>query len=398
MPLPEGARLLHIGPHKTGTTSLQAALYAGRERMLQQGVRHIGKTRNPASAVRAVTGQPAPDSRDTPPPMRYWRDLVAEFRRAREPRVVVSSEFFAWAKPDVIARIASDLDGARLHVVVTLRPLARILPSQWQQNVQAGMVLAYEDWLHEVLDARPGRPGRNFWYLHRHDELVDRWAAVIGADRVTAVVVDEQDHAMLLRTFEGMLGLRDGTLVPVRDLANRSLTLPEVEAVRAFNQAARRLNLPRGVHAKAMRFGAAMHMKSQAPGADELRIETPEWAVAKAIAMDAEMVPAIRASGIRVIGDLEALTAAPSSRGEPGRDPVPVPPRVAAEMAVGILLASGLARADRERRPHERVSIEPIEVARVSTWQLMRVLLGRWRTAVMRRLRSFGRSSRPDDR
>ena len=40
---------------------------------------------------------------------------------------------------------------------------------------------------------------------------------------------------MVLRAFEGLLGLRDGTLESHRDLANRSLTLPEVEAVRAFS-------------------------------------------------------------------------------------------------------------------------------------------------------------------
>ena len=395
--LPDGTRLLHIGPHKTGTTSLQAALYAGRERMLEQGVRHLGKTRNPASAVRAITGQPAPDSRETPPPMRYWRDLVAEFRRAREPRVVVSSEFFAWAKPDVIERIVSDLDRERLHVVVTLRPLARILPSQWQQNVQAGMVLAYEDWLHAVLDGEPGRPGRPFWHLHRHDQLIERWKAALGPNRVTAVVVDELDHAMVLRVFEDLLGLREGTLVPDRDLTNRSLTLPEVEAVRAFNQATRKLKVPRAVHAKAMRFGSAMHMKSRAPGAEEARIDTPQWALDRAREVDSEMVPAIRASGVRVVGDLELLTVPQASRNEPQPDPMLVPPRVAAEMAVGILLASGLARAARERRKDEPAWIEPIEVARVSTWQLLRVLLRRWRGTFARRFRRVtGRSGASD--
>jgi hypothetical protein len=385
--LPDGTRLLHIGPHKTGTTSLQAALYAGRGAMLDQGVRHLGKTRNPASAVRAVTGQPAPTSRDTPPPMRYWRDLVSEFRRARESRVVVSSEFFAWAKPDVIERIASDLDRDRLHVVVTLRPLGRILPSQWQQNVQAGMVLAYEDWLHQVLDGAAGRPGRNFWYLHRHDQLIERWAAALGPDRLTAVVVDEQDHGMLLRVFERLLGLREGTLTPDRDLTNRSMTLPEVEAVRAFNQATRRLKVPRAVHAKAMRFGAAMHMKSRTPAANEPRIDTPQWALDRAREVDAEMVPAIRASGVRVVGSLDTLAAPVLSRGEIRADPVLVPPGVAAEMAVGILIASGLARAAAERGAGEPAWIEPIEIARVSTWQLLRVLLGRSAASLTGRLR-----------
>jgi len=102
--LPAGTRLVHIGPSKTGTTSLQAALWAGREAMLAQGVRHAGRTRNPASAVRAVAGQPSPTSEVKLPAMIHWHDLVREVRHAREPRVVISSELFAWAKPEVIRR------------------------------------------------------------------------------------------------------------------------------------------------------------------------------------------------------------------------------------------------------------------------------------------------------
>ncbi len=37
-PLPAGTRLLHIGPHKTGTTSVQAALFAARDTMAAHGV------------------------------------------------------------------------------------------------------------------------------------------------------------------------------------------------------------------------------------------------------------------------------------------------------------------------------------------------------------------------
>jgi hypothetical protein len=387
--LPEGTRLLHVGPHKTGTTSLQAALYGARDAMQAQGVRHAGKSRNPASAVRAVTGQPSPTSDDkSPPSIRFWKDLVSEIRGAGDARVVVSSEFFAWAKPDVIARIADDLGRDRLHVVVTIRPLGRLLPSQWQQNVQAGMRLSFEEWLRDqVFSATPARPGKAFWWLHQHDQLIERWAAALGRDRVTAVVVDEQDHAMLLRVFEGLLGLRAGTLAEDRDLSNRSLTLPEVEAVRAFNQAVHALELPKAVHAKVMRFGSAMHMKSKAPGPDEPRIDTPQWALDRAAEKDREIAPAIRASGVRVIGNLDSLLEPVVARGTPPDGPVLVPPRVAAEMAVGVLLASGLGRTGGRTAAGEPAWIEPIEVARVSTWQLAAVLARRWRGSVTARIR-----------
>ena len=36
--LPEGTILLHIGPHKTGTTSLQNSVRANRDEILRQGV------------------------------------------------------------------------------------------------------------------------------------------------------------------------------------------------------------------------------------------------------------------------------------------------------------------------------------------------------------------------
>ena len=50
--------------------------------------------------------------------------------------MVLSSEFFADASPEAIRRVVGELDPAKVQVVVTLRPLARIIPSQWQQCVQ----------------------------------------------------------------------------------------------------------------------------------------------------------------------------------------------------------------------------------------------------------------------
>ncbi len=258
--LPEQTRLLHIGPHKTGTTSLQGALWMARDALREQGVRHAGRTRNPSNAVRSVVGQPSPYSDTEPPPISEWRTLVRELESAREPRIVVSSEFFAWAKPDAIRRIVEDVDPARVHVAVTLRPLARIIPSMWQQNVQAGQVQPFEPWLNGVLRHAPEQVNRPFWTLHRHDRLIARWTDVVGLDRVTAIVVDDRDHGFLLRTFERLLGLREGTLAVVRDYTNRSLTQPEAEAVRAFNIAFRAEGLPKALHARMMRFGAAQEM------------------------------------------------------------------------------------------------------------------------------------------
>ena len=236
---------------------------------------------------------------------------------------------------------------------------------------------------------RPGKARDAFWQLHRHDQLIERWAAVLGTERVTAVVVDEKDHAMLLRVFEGLLGLRDGTLVAQHDLSNRSMTQAEVEAVRAFNVAAKKAGVPRAVQAKTMRYGAAIHMKQREPGPGEARIDTPGWALDRAREVDEEMVPAIAASGVRVVGNLSALADAQPGRagGEAATGPVLVPPRVAAEMALGVLIASGMARSKGTPAAAGPTWVEPIEVTRVSTWQLAAVVARRVQGSVMRKLR-----------
>ncbi|HEY3522839.1 MAG TPA: hypothetical protein VGK63_03970, partial [Candidatus Limnocylindrales bacterium] len=102
--LPEGARLVHIGPPKTGTTLVQGAFHARREEIRGQGVRYAGSVRHSAPAILAVTGRPSPQQGE-PPRIDKWRGLVREIHGAREPRVVLSSEFLADAEPEAISRI-----------------------------------------------------------------------------------------------------------------------------------------------------------------------------------------------------------------------------------------------------------------------------------------------------
>jgi hypothetical protein len=377
--LPEGTRLVHIGPHKTGTTSLQAALFAARPQLLAQGVRHVGPSRNPAVAVQSVTGRPGAFIHETPP-ISHWHNLVREVRRADEPRVVLSSEFLAWAKPDAVRRIVDDLDPARVHIAVTLRPLARLMPSQWQQNVQAGTIMSFEHWLDLLLNKPEGR-GNSFWTLHRHDELIERWASVVGREKVTVVVADDSDHGVVLRAFERLTGLRDGTLVPEPGGANRSLTRPEAEAWRAFNVAYREESLGKALYARVMRTGTAKVLKTRTPAPSEPRIEMPQWALDRAVEINREVVDHIVATGIRVIGDLDLLTRPQVGREQPA-DPQ-VSPQVAGALAKSVLVATGMT----ERRWSGSFSpIEPIDLAGIPTQEVARMLAGRIRRRAWKRL------------
>jgi hypothetical protein len=389
--LPTGTRVVHIGPPKTGTTTLQVAFHKCRDDVLAQGVRYAGRSSHSRAAALSVVRRPSHRLIKHPPPISKWHEIVREVRHAKEPRVLYSSELLADADDDTIERIASDLGPEQLHVVVTLRPLHRLLSSQWQQYVQGSMKLSFDAWLELTFNGPSRDVNPTFWRRHRHDELIERWSAVVGPENMTVVVVDERDYAFILRTFEQLLGLREGTLILDEGYSNRSMTLGEIEAVRAFNVAFTEEDLKPGLYDRAMPFGAAIYMKIREPKPDESRIETPAWAINRAGEIEREMIDRIKASGVRVAGDLESLVPArldedpapiPDAPGA-GTSQSPVPAEVAASMAMGILVSLGLGRkgkfAARGRSQRDApVRLEPPDLARFSNRMLAKALVGRY--------------------
>ncbi|WP_250400556.1 hypothetical protein [Streptomyces cellostaticus] len=341
-PLPAGTRLLHIGPHKTGTTAVQGALFAARERMGEHGVAFPAHSRHPMEAALAACGRPGMMG-DTVPTEGHWARLLERVRATGASTSVISSEFFADAPDDAtIARIVGQLGGDRVHVLVTLRPLARIMPSQWQQYVQNGLRMGYEDWLEHMLRKPPyDRPTPSFWRRHRHDRLVARWARAAGPGRVTVVVVDDRDRGGLNRAFEALLGLPENLLRPVPDTVNRSLTLAETEMLRNLNVEFRGNGLPDGLYSRLVRNGAVTHMKNTyEPAPADVRIATPRWAAEAAAAIGASAAERIGALGVRVLGDPGPLSTVPEQ-------PVPSPqePRLAPEAAARALYGALAAAA-----------------------------------------------------
>ena len=270
-PLPEGARLFHIGPPKTGTTTLQAAAAGLRPELLAAGVSYPGRTRNHRLAVAAFLGQPtgwvrADGRRGAAPPMRHWYELLGELEAARGLRSWFGHEYAAHATPEVVERFAGQL-GPSLQVVVTLRSYARMLPSMWQEQLKAaGGRRAFEPWLRSMLqpprrDVDAARQAR-----HDHAALVERWASVVGPERVTVVVLDRADHGFVLRAFEELLALPPGLLDAAPAGENRSLGVAEVELLRRLNRATRAHDVPWSSHERLVVQGAVARLLDGSAG------------------------------------------------------------------------------------------------------------------------------------
>lgn len=354
VPLPEPTvpttRLIHIGPHKTGTTTVQSAFHHNREALAEHGIHYVGPKLQPANAVKAMTGVGAPAAtldRDRA----AWRDLAAKARTSGLPHIVISSEFLCEASDEVATQLVSDLGGPEdTRVVITLRPLAKMIPSQWQQFVQSSTTMALEDWTEAVLEhaAEPATVGL-FWGRHRHDELVRRWARIVGAENVTVIVCDSRDHDQLTREFARLLELPPGLLVPVSQTENRSLTWEEAEAIRAFNIEFASVNTRRHAEQKRrlalnvdQRLGAWRYVKRRTPQAGEHRIPLPASAVERVTALANEMVDNIMASGAVIVGDVAELREVPTADAASAVSaPETVPVGVAAAVAAGLLTQVG---------------------------------------------------------
>ncbi len=371
---PPGSRIVHIGPPKTGTTAVQSALFLRQADLPAYGVAYPGRRRHERAAVSAAALAWVPHG--YPPDIeKQWQWLVDEVRASTADRVVVSSEIFSLAPEARIPGIVEDLGGPGLQVVITMRPLARMLPSQWQQSIQNNEVADYASWLERLVGpgAVPDPYTDALWHHYRVDRLVNRWGAHVGEENVTLVVLDPDDRPMLLATFEKLLGLPAGFLEPAPDEKNVSMPYPGVEVLRAFNRRFRAEGHEQGLYVRAIRGRAMRQIKATAqPVMRPHPIDTPTWAVERANLVAVEMAEAIAASSARVIGDLGHLVASVPD-GEPGEAPTTVDVQSAGEIAYAMFIAGreqALARQRKGRRPRPGVD-------QMASRDLARALLGR---------------------
>lgn len=384
--LASDAVVLHIGPHKTGTTAIQGALFVARDKLSEHGAVYAGPGRQPYLAALFATSR-AGRRGDPTPRQKHWDQLCRDARKASGRRFIISSERFAAASDEAIPAIIDGLDRKRVHVIITLRPLAKILPSQWQQYVQNGVRLSYAEWLHHIFEDPPFTPPTNdFWVRHSHGELVRRWAAAVGTENITVIVVDDEDHNMLTRSFETLLELPTGFLVPESNRTNRSLTYGETEIIRQLNVETAERKWSDGDYRHFIRRGVTIELKYRTPHPDEMAIATPQWAADRAAAASAAAAEQVRALGVTVLGDLDQLTRLPRAltTDAPGEETAVSVPAAAATAGIVGAIAAALASQSKPGDDATITTSDPLArpLGNVPTATIARVLVDRTRRRI----------------
>ena len=306
---------LHVGFHKTGTTSLQDILNRNRKELLSQGIIYP-KTRKFRAqhefawsvGQRGWGWKQFGGSQAGPAPAKRMYRLL----RSSKQDVVISSEFLSELKPEQIKKLVTSIGTLDLKVIFTVRPVAKILPSAYQQEIKNGSKLTYDRWLKRVLE--PEKENRNktrFWTRHSHHIEIAKWAEVVGKDRISVIISDESKPEFLTDTFFELVGAKTESFrESKKETVNRSMDLAEIELLRRINEKFDR-NLGWDEYVADIRSTIVKTWTQSIPSENSPgRLANPEIFKDRIEQKAKEVTEGIKALGVEVFGDVESLSKA----------------------------------------------------------------------------------------
>ncbi|EGD57018.1 hypothetical protein SCNU_01530 [Gordonia neofelifaecis NRRL B-59395] len=229
-----------MGLPKTGTTHLQDRLWRNRDHALARaGLLYPGnRIDDHFHAAAHLQPERYLDWAD-PAHADVWPAMVAQMK-AWSGSSLVSHELFANAGPDHIRKLVADLDFVdQVHAVLTVRDLARQVPSVWQENVKNQRRATLAEFVDSIADDAAGPDQEPFWEFQDYRRIAADWADVVGADRVHIVTVPAPgtDTAGdgLWERFVRVLGADPADLPEPVPSSNKSLSAAQTELLRRLN-------------------------------------------------------------------------------------------------------------------------------------------------------------------
>jgi hypothetical protein len=352
--------VLHIGTPKTGTSFVQSVLSRNKSLLAEQSVLWPGATWS--AQVRAVEDlrgasrsmlrpQRQLDGRRPRPRLpeaTRWDELVAEIEAFQGEVAIISMEWLCLGDRVVAQRALASLAEHDVHVVLTLRDLARAVSAQWQESTKNGHSWTYREFLDGATSSRWRRSpaGRHFWANQDWARMLADWGSDVSPDHFWVVTVPPSGSppTLLWDRFCTAAGI-EPTGLTLGGWANESLGAASAELMRRV-QAARHEQGTRtrqtGILKRRLAEGVLVAHRREEPS-----LALPPAYLPWAHKATDRLVEAVRDSGVRVVGDLEDLQPHPPRIG-PGTVTDP------AEISEGELLDTaiyGLLGLTRPRRP-----------------------------------------------
>lgn len=312
--------VVHAGFFKTGTTALQTSFIHHREELLSHNILYpkLGATGQHRAAW-ALSGRHWgwENQGGKVTPRSVWDNIIKELNAYPE-TALLSSEFLAELLPEHIDSMKNDIKADATTIVFTLRPLVKMLASQYQQSLKYGMRIDYSEWLDRVLnDKTETIQNQTFWRRHHHPSVIERWVRVFGAPAVTVIVGDETEPDFIFKSFnDDVLKLQERILTQIPESGlNRSLTWPEIQLLIEINK---KYDREKGwdEYTTMVRNGIFRNLSNTEANPDDERLLTPRWAIQKSQAFATKFVSQIRDLDVTIIGNLDEIATATVAEGE----------------------------------------------------------------------------------
>ncbi|MBA2415777.1 MAG: hypothetical protein H0V64_07820 [Geodermatophilaceae bacterium] len=314
---------IHVGGPKTGTTYLQDVLWANRATLRRGGVLYPGRT--PGAHFLA-----AQDLLDTAfhghQDVRVagaWARLVHDIHSAQQ-TAVISHELLSLATPEAVDKAMRSLSfAAEVHVIYTMRDLARQIPSVWQEDLKNRHAVRFARFVRGLRgdDPDPHWLAGLFWRWQDPVAILRTWGAALPAGHVHLVTVPPPGAptTLLWERFAATVGVDTGAHeIDLPHAANLSLGVVEANLLRRLNEAlGKDFDWP--TYEQWVKAALAGHILGSRAGRIPLRLpaEEHEWVHAWAVTS----VAALTSAGYDVVGDLAEVIPAPVPADQRSRHP-----------------------------------------------------------------------------
>jgi len=321
--------IIHIGPMKTGTTSLQVALHHSRKALAAHGIAYL-TSQHAANANFAALGLMGHasvedddwflwDRRNT-----EWRKIASTIRSIPAAQIVLSAEAFALCGDQAIAELQHECSEFDVHLVVTLRRISDLVPSYWQENAKRRPYPSLNDFVHRIVQQEErDKVSKQFWRYHEHDRLIHRWQSILKPAKTTVIIPDKQQPTLLPDAFSSILRIPDELAKTIAAVAatskNRSRTAEEI----AVRQGVFSVLEERGLMKTAQNFFQRLTPKfeDRTNHPEEHQIRLGASAQDALLPIEQRVVAGLQRLQLHVVGDLRSLAAPRAAPGDQTSEP-----------------------------------------------------------------------------
>jgi hypothetical protein len=211
---------LHIGTHKTGTTSLQFFLHKNRQHLAQLGYLYPTQSQAHQNLAFTLMDDPRADYKiDT------WENVIDEIEKKNLNKIIISSEaFLESGQVSFIDRVATKLKKYQTKIIIYLKRQDKKLESNYNQNIKTGVFIGSV----ESYIKKTGTPE----YLN----IIDNWSKFFGAENIIIRPLEKQQIPDIYLDFLKTVGIDSvAGFKPSEDL-NIKPNLAQIIALAFINQ------------------------------------------------------------------------------------------------------------------------------------------------------------------